>query len=180
SFPLVILAHDAYFFWTHWLMHRPALFKAMHWEHHRSLQPTVFTAHSFAVGESIVQGLFPILYVTFMPCTFPTLIFFYAVMIVHDVAIHSGVDIFPRWMVMGRFGWVCGTVHHDIHHAVGRTNYGLYFRFWDQVMKTEHPDFERIYDYIRSPQNDGLAYRKLLGRAPPEPAAEAALAKAAG
>ena len=168
SYPLIILAHDAYFYWTHWLMHRPALFRPIHWEHHRSRQPTVMTAHSFSVSESIVQGLFPILYVTFLPCTFPTLIFFYMVMIVHDVAIHSGVDVFPRWLVVGRFGFVCGAVHHDIHHAIGRTNYGLYTRIWDRLMKTEHPEFERIFEYVRSPQNDGLAYRRLLGRPAPE------------
>ena len=169
TFPLVILVHDAYFFWTHWLMHHPALFRIMHREHHRSLQPTVLTAHSFSVSESIVQGLFPILYVSFFPCTFPTLIFFYAVMISHDVAIHSGVDIFPRQLVIGRFGFLCGTVHHDLHHAIGRTNYALYFRWWDQLMKTEHPAFERIYAYVASPQNDGQAYRRLLGGAANEP-----------
>jgi sterol desaturase/sphingolipid hydroxylase (fatty acid hydroxylase superfamily) len=168
SYPLILIAHDAYFYWTHRLMHLPGVFRPVHWEHHRSRQPSVLTAHSFSVSESIVQGLFPILYVTFFPCTFPTLIFFYMVMISHDVAIHSGVDVFPRWLVVGRFGWICGTAHHDIHHAIGRTNYGLYTRLWDRLMKTEHPNFERIYDYVHSPQNDGLAYRRLLGRAAPE------------
>ena len=168
SYPLILITHDAYFYWTHWLMHRPAVFRPVHWEHHRSRQPTVLTAHSFSVSESIVQGLFPILYVTFFPCTFPTLIFFYLVMISHDVAIHSGIDVFPRRLVVGRFGFLCGTTHHDIHHAVGRTNYGLYTRLWDRLMKTEHPNFERIYEYVHSPQNDGLAYRRLLGRPAPE------------
>jgi sterol desaturase/sphingolipid hydroxylase (fatty acid hydroxylase superfamily) len=168
SYPLILIVHDAYFYWTHWLMHLPAVFRPVHWEHHRSRQPTVLTAHSFSFSESIVQGLFPILYVTFFPCTFPTLIFFYMVMISHDVAIHSGIDVFPRWLVVGRFGFVCGTVHHDIHHAIGRTNYGLYTRLWDRLMHTEHPNFERIYEYVHSPANDGLAYRRWLGRPDPQ------------
>ena len=162
TFPLVILVHDAYFYWTHWVMHWPPLFRLFHWEHHRSRQPTVLTAHSFAVGESLVHGAFPILYAIFFPCTFATLIFFYVVMIVHDVAIHSGVELFPPLLVTDRhFGWWCGTTHHDIHHAIGRTNYALYFRFWDRLMKTEHPQFERVYAYVRSPENDGQAYRLL-------------------
>jgi sterol desaturase/sphingolipid hydroxylase (fatty acid hydroxylase superfamily) len=164
SFPLIIILHDAYFYWAHWLMHWPPLFKLMHWEHHRSRNPTVLTAHSFAVGESLVQGAFPILYAVFFPCSFTTLIFFYVVMIVHDVAIHSGVELFPPLLVTDKFlGWWCGTTHHDIHHAVGRTNYGLYFRFWDRLMKTEHPQFERVYAYVRASENDGQAY-ELLSR----------------
>jgi sterol desaturase/sphingolipid hydroxylase (fatty acid hydroxylase superfamily) len=166
SFPMVIVVHDAYFYWLHWSMHSPALFRLTHWEHHRSRVPTVFAAHSFSIAESVGHGFFPIFYVLVFPCTWPTLIFFYIVMIFHDVAIHSGIEMFPTALVTGkRFGWLCGAVHHDMHHAIGTTNYGLYFRFWDKLMKTEHPAFERIYAYIRSPENDGQAYKKLLGGA---------------
>src|SRR5437764_1449681 len=34
SIALVILAHDAYFYWTHRLMHTPALFRIFHGVHH--------------------------------------------------------------------------------------------------------------------------------------------------
>lgn len=166
SFPLVIVLHDAYFYWTHRLFHLRWAFKLSHWEHHKAKQPTVFTAFRFSVIEATVQGLYPILYVLLFPCNYATLVFFYVVMILHDVMIHAGVDVFPPFLVTGRFRLLCGTVHHDMHHQLGRTNYGLYLRFWDLVMKTEHPEFERVYDYVRSPQNDGDAYRRLLSRRP--------------
>jgi len=169
SFPLIMVLHDAYFYWTHRLFHLRGVFKPVHLEHHRARQPTIFTSYRFSVAEATIQGLFPILYVLFFPCTFATLIFFYAVMILHDTMVHSGVDVFPRFLVLGRFGWLCGTVHHDMHHHLGRTNYALYLRFWDQVMKTEHPDFERVYEYVHSPGNDGGAYGLLLSRRPAEP-----------
>jgi bacteriorhodopsin len=35
SLVLMILAHDAYFYWTHRLMHRPQLFRAFHRRHRR-------------------------------------------------------------------------------------------------------------------------------------------------
>lgn len=174
SYPLIMIGHDAYFYFTHRLMHAPAIFRGVHWEHHRSKHPTVLAAYSFSISELIVQGFYPILYVMFFPCTFPTLIFFYFVAISHDVMIHSGIDFMPRILVTDRrFGWLCGALYHDIHHAVGRTNYGLYTRVWDRLFRTEHPDFVRLYDYVHSPGNDGNAYRKLLGRAVIETPAEA-------
>jgi sterol desaturase/sphingolipid hydroxylase (fatty acid hydroxylase superfamily) len=161
---LVLIVHDAYFYWTHRWMHHPALFKFFHWEHHKSQAPTVFTAYSFSIPEAIVQGLFGIFYVALFPATFVTLIFFQFVEIAHNLAIHSGMDVFPRALVTGkRFGWLAGPTYHDLHHRTARGNYGLYTRFWDRLCGTEHPDFVRIHTYIHSPQNDGRAY-KLLSR----------------
>jgi Delta7-sterol 5-desaturase len=164
TFPLVLVVHDAYFYWTHRWMHAPALFRVFHWEHHKSQAPTVFTAYSFSIPEAIVQGLFGVFYVAIFPATFATLIFFQFVEIAHNLAIHSGVDLFPRTLVTHpRWGWLAGPTYHDLHHRTARGNYGLYTRFWDRLCRTEHPDFVKIYDYIHSPQNDGQAY-KLLSR----------------
>jgi sterol desaturase/sphingolipid hydroxylase (fatty acid hydroxylase superfamily) len=165
TFPLVLVVHDAYFYWTHRWMHAPALFRFFHWEHHKSQAPTVFTAYSFSIPEAIVQGLFGVFYVAIFPATFATLIFFQFVEIVHNLAIHSGVDLFPRTLVTHpRWGWLAGPTYHDLHHRTARGNYGLYTRFWDRLMRTEHPDFVRIHAYVHSPHNDGQAYRLLSRR----------------
>ncbi|HZZ87115.1 MAG TPA: sterol desaturase family protein [Caulobacteraceae bacterium] len=173
SFPLVLIVHDAYFYWTHRMMHAPALYRFFHWEHHKSHAPTVFTAYSFAIPEAIVQGLFGVFYVAFFPCTFATLIFFQFIEILHNLMIHSGVDVLPRKLVVDRrWGWLAGAAHHDLHHRRARGNFGLYSRFWDRLMKTEHPDFVRIWEYIHAPGNDGQAYRLLRQRLADEAVAE--------
>ena len=41
------------------------------------------------------------------------------------------------------------SVHHNIHHSKFKGNYGLYFRFWDRLMNTEHPDYVKSYDEIQ-------------------------------
>ncbi len=172
SFPLVLIVHDAYFYWTHRWMHHPALFRIFHWEHHKSAAPTVFTAYSFAIPEAIVQGLFGVFYVALFPATFATLIFFQFIEILHNLMIHSGVDVLPRTLVVHkRWGWLAGAAHHDLHHRTARGNYGLYTRFWDRVFKTEHPDFVAVYNYVHAPGNDGQAY-KLLSRRSVDVAAE--------
>jgi len=40
SIGLMIVIHDAYFYWTHRLMHHPLLFRSLHQTHHRSTSPT--------------------------------------------------------------------------------------------------------------------------------------------
>lgn len=41
------------------------------------------------------------------------------------------------------------STHHNIHHSKFNGNYGLYFRFWDKMMGTEHPDYVKKYDEIQ-------------------------------
>src|SRR5687767_7863587 len=40
AFPLMLLMHDAYFYWAHRLMHHPWLFKTVHLVHHKSTNPS--------------------------------------------------------------------------------------------------------------------------------------------
>ena len=40
----MILAHDTYFYWTHRLMHHPKVFKYVHLIHHKSNNPSPWTA----------------------------------------------------------------------------------------------------------------------------------------
>jgi sterol desaturase/sphingolipid hydroxylase (fatty acid hydroxylase superfamily) len=49
-----------------------------------------------------------------------------------------GFEIFPKTWVNGWFGrHVITASHHDVHHSRYNSNYGLYFRFWDQLFKTD-------------------------------------------
>ena len=40
AFPLMLLIHDTYFYWTHRIMHHPKLFNLFHLLHHRSTNPS--------------------------------------------------------------------------------------------------------------------------------------------
>jgi Delta7-sterol 5-desaturase len=51
SLLLVIVAHDAYFYWAHRWMHRPSVFRRLHRTHHLSVAPTQWAAYSFSVGR---------------------------------------------------------------------------------------------------------------------------------
>jgi len=142
SLLLMIVAHDAYFYWTHRLLHRPRLMRWSHRLHHLSRTPTPWAAYAFHPSEALVQTSFPILFALSVPVHPLIMLLWSFHMIVRNVIGHSGYELFPRWMVRcGWFGWLTTSTHHDMHHQFGRHNYGLYFTWWDRWMGTEHPEY---------------------------------------
>ena len=158
SVAAMILAHDAYFYWAHRLMHLPRLYPYFHRTHHRSVTPTAFAAYAFDVPEAVLMAAFTPLWLLLVPMHGLGLFLFMAFMIIRNVMGHAGVELMPRRLADSRwFGWINSTTHHDLHHASFHYNYGLYFTWWDRLMGTEHP-----------------AYREKLRGAPAHDAAAAA------
>jgi len=145
----MLVAHDTYFYWTHRAMHHRRLFALFHRTHHLSRTPTPWAAYSFSVPEAIVQAAFFPLFLAFVPMHGLALFVFMIVQIVRNVMGHAGVEVHPAAFGPGRWlGWNNTTTHHDLHHETGRFNYGLYFRWWDKLMGTEHPDYRYRFEAI--------------------------------
>jgi len=153
SFILMILVHDAYFYWTHRLLHHPKLMQLSHYYHHKSMNPTPWTSYSFNPIEAAVNAVFVPLFLLLLPMNTWAVFLFLAHMIIRNAIGHSGYELFPRsWARHPVLGQINLVMHHDLHHANGRYNYGLYFSWWDRWMGTEHPD------YIA--KASGVEYRK--------------------
>ena len=56
SIVLTVFVHDAYFYWTHRLMHLRFLYPIMHRMHHRSTNPTPWAAYAFDPLEAVLAG----------------------------------------------------------------------------------------------------------------------------
>ncbi len=153
SLALMLVAHDTYFYWVHRAMHHRRLFALFHRTHHLSRTPTPWAAYSFAVPEAIVHAAFVPLFLLFVPMHGLGLLAFGIVQILRNVMGHAGAEVHSAAFGPGRWlGWNNTTTHHDLHHETGRTNYGLYFRFWDKLMGTEHPDYCAKFETIVAPQ----------------------------
>lgn len=153
SLPMLLIVHDAYFYWTHRLLHHPRLFRLAHLLHHRSRSPSPFAAYAFAVPEALVETLFMPLVLLLVPLHALVIFVFLAIMIVRNVIAHCGYEIHPRGMADAWWGrWFTTTTHHDQHHLEGRYNYGLYFTWWDRLMGTENPRYrQRFREIVRIP-----------------------------
>ena len=136
---LYLLAHDTWFYWTHRWMHRPFEFKLAHAVHHASRPPTAWAAMSFHPIEAITGAVVIPLLVFCIPIHVAMLGLVLMIMTVMGVTNHMGWEIFPRWLVHSRLGnWLITASHHQRHHERYNCNYGLYFRFWDRICKTDH------------------------------------------
>lgn len=162
SFVLMVVAHDAWFYWSHRLMHDPRLFRRMHRRHHLSHNPSPFTAYSFDVGEAIVMAAFVPLWMVLVPTQWPVVGLFMLHQIARNTLGHSGYELMPANR-NGRplVGFLTTTTHHDLHHLQAGWNYGLYFTWWDKLLGTEHPEylarFAEVAGRRRTPKYSGAA-----------------------
>lgn len=136
---LYLFAHDTWFYWTHRLMHVPQTFKLAHAVHHASRPPTAWAAMSFHPIEALTGAVVIPALVFLIPIHVSMLALVLLVMTVMGVTNHMGWEIFPRWLVHSPLGKGLITAsHHQLHHERYNCNYGLYFRFWDRLCKTDH------------------------------------------
>lgn len=138
SIIIFLFLHDAYYYWLHrWMHHSKWLWK-IHLSHHKSTTTSVLTAFSFHPIEAFLQAIFLPLFLLIVPISLPSLFIILGVMTLSATINHAGVEIYPKksWNAF-IYNWFIGATHHDIHHKNTRTNYGLYFRFWDITMGTE-------------------------------------------
>ena len=139
--------HDTYFYWMHRLMHQPVLFKHVHLVHHKSTNPSPWTAYAFHPFEAVAEvGILPLIAFT-LPVHFPALGFFFLFQIIYNVYGHLGFELYPKGFNKHWLGrWVNTSVAHNLHHKGFRGNYGLYFLFWDRLMGTLRSDYDSTFD----------------------------------
>lgn len=135
---IYMLLHDAWFYWTHRLMHRPWWFRRIHAVHHESRPPTAWAAMSFHPWEAMTGAVVIPALVFVIPIHIAALGLVLAIMTVMGIANHLGWEMFPRWLVQGQAGkWLITATHHQMHHDRYQGNYGLYFRHWDRLCGTD-------------------------------------------
>ncbi len=138
SFAVCLILHDSWFYWTHRLMHAPLPFKLAHAVHHASRPPTAWAAMSFHPLEAISGAIVVPLLVLAIPIHVAVLGALLATMTLMGVTNHMGWEMFPSRLVHSRLGqWLITASHHQRHHDQYQCNYGLYFRWWDRLCRTD-------------------------------------------
>ena len=159
SIVALIVLHDAWFYWTHRLIHDPRLFRRFHRTHHKSHNPSPWTAYSFDPGEAFINAVYVPLALILIPASPLAVMLFLAHMMLRNAIGHCGYELFPASR-NGRplFDWMTSVTHHDLHHAQAGWNYGLYFTWWDRLMGTEHPLYhEKFAAAVRIPLDGSAA-----------------------
>ena len=138
SVVLYLVLHDAYFYWTHRLMHAPRFYAATHRTHHVSKQPTAWASFAFSPWEALISAWFVPALAFVLPIHMGAFLLLLTIATVSAVCNHSGWELLPRRFLDGPVGRHLITArHHNLHHTRFRRNYGLYFRWWDRLMGTD-------------------------------------------
>lgn len=148
SIVLAILLHDTYFYWTHRLMHNPAIFKRVHLVHHLSTNPSPWAAYSFHPFEAVIQGLIGPLIILVIPIHLYALAAFAIYQIAYNAMGHLSFELFPKGFTRSFMFWHNSTTHHNMHHKYFNFHYSLYFNWWDRLLNTMHPRYDEVFDEV--------------------------------
>ena len=146
SLVLMVVGQDAWIYWTHRWMHHPRRFRVFHRRHHKSHNPSPFTAYSFDFGEALLMVAFVALWPLVVPTPWPVIGLFMIHQIFRNTILHAGYELTPArrdgrpWL-----DWLTTTTHHDLHHAQAGYNFAPWFTWWDRWLGTEHPQYLARY-----------------------------------
>ena len=150
SIMLALILHDTYFYWMHRFAHHRKVFKYLHKTHHKSTNPSPWTSYAFGFSEGIVESLIAPLILFLIPMHPLSLILFTVIAFMINIYGHLGYEIMPKWFRKSvLFKFINTSVYHNLHHEKFNGNYGLYFRFWDKIMKTGNANYEEQYDRVQ-------------------------------
>lgn len=145
--PVLLVLHDAYFFWSHYLMHRPWFRKYSHHHvHHMFHNVTPWAAFSVHPVEGFIEILVRPLILMLIPLHPYTIGVFAIITFTLNIIGHSGYEFFPKNYATSEFTKIksCATFHYQ-HHKNGNYNFGLFLNVWDRLMGTLHPDYEKAF-----------------------------------
>ncbi len=150
SLIFMFILHDAYFYWSHRLLHVKWLMRRIHRVHHRSHNPSPWSSFAFHPLEAVIQyGIVPLV-VLLLPLHPLAIIIFALGMTVITVIGHIGYELYPAGMTRHPvLGLLNTSTHHNMHHRYVHCNYGLYFNLWDRLMDTNHHRYHETFDAIR-------------------------------
>ncbi len=135
---IYLLAHDAFYYWLHRGLHHRRVFAWAHRGHHLSRDPSPFASFSFDPAEALLTAWFLPALTLFIPIQLGVAAALLMLMTMTAVMNHAGREVWSlSWLrqPMGRY--LITATHHDRHHKALTRNFGLYFRFWDKIFKTD-------------------------------------------
>jgi len=130
--------NEVHFFIVHRILHLPFFMKRVHYVHHQSTVPTVYSVYSFHWIEALLLSTVPLTFIPFVPIS-PVAIFLYPLAsILLNYSGHCnyrfGNGRGPSWKLFGTF--------HNEHHAKGRKNFGFASHILDKINYAIKSHFE--------------------------------------
>jgi len=142
---LFMLVEDTAFYWSHRMLHHPAIYKYIHKRHHE-FKATIGIASEYAHP---LEGIFsnvlpfmtgPLLVGYFWDLHVVTFWFWLFIRVVETTEGHCGYA-FP-FSPFSCLPFQGGPERHYFHHSNNAGSYGSFFNYWDKIMGTDVPFVE--------------------------------------
>lgn len=130
-FGLVILNlwNEVHFFIIHSIMHLPFFMKRVHYIHHQSKVPTVYSVYSFHWLEALLLSTVPLTILLFFPLSFVAVAIYPLTSVLINYSGHCnyrfGNGKGNKWLLFGSA--------HNEHHFKNRKNYGFLLVIFDLI-----------------------------------------------
>jgi sterol desaturase/sphingolipid hydroxylase (fatty acid hydroxylase superfamily) len=152
---LVIILDDAFFYFSHRLMHHPKLYKYFHTVHHHSTDAHPFVGLAFAPTEAVVQNMTYSILPFVFPIHWSVVLFWQLFGITNNLIAHTGYELYPKfWTKTPILRLKTTSTHHNMHHEFFNGNYSLHFTWWDKLLGTEFPDTEQRHIALHERRNN--------------------------
>ena len=132
---ILTLWNEIHFYLVHRLMHQPFFMKKVHYVHHRSHIPTVFSVFSFHWFEAVLLSTIPLTIVPFLPFAIGAVFLFPIISILLNFAGHCNYRFGTG---RGRAWTLFGTSHNE-HHSRGKKNFGFALYLLDKFFSKHNP-----------------------------------------
>ncbi len=124
------LWNEIHFFIVHRIMHLPFFMRKVHFVHHKSKVPTVYSVYSFHWLEAFLLSTVPLTIVPFLPFSFFSIAIYPLTSILINYSGHCnyrfGNGTGKSWQLFG--------THHNEHHSKNNKNYGFVLQIFDQII----------------------------------------------
>jgi sterol desaturase/sphingolipid hydroxylase (fatty acid hydroxylase superfamily) len=128
------LWNEVHFFLIHRLMHLPFFMQHVHYVHHRSKIPTVYTVYSFHWLEALLLSTVPLTILLLVPLSIVAVFTFPIVSLLFNLAAHCNYRVGEGKGGDWRF---FATTHHS-HHRKGRGSFGFVLPYLDRLFQTKN------------------------------------------
>lgn len=146
---VLLLGMDLLMYVLHRAAHAPVLYALFHRFHHRYERTRPLTLFALSPAENLAFGALWLTVISAYDASWLGMSAYLCLNVVFGAVGHLGVEPLPAsWARRPLLRSLAGASFHAQHHQDMRHNFGFYTLFWDRLLGTLRPDYERHYGRV--------------------------------
>ncbi len=146
---VLLLGMDLLMYVLHRVAHTRVLYALLHRFHHQYERPRPLTLFALSPVENLAFGGLWLTFIALYDASWLGMSIYLMLNVFFGAVGHLGVEPFPTgWVARPALRHIAGGSFHAQHHQDMKHNFGFYTLFWDRLLGTLRPDYERNYGQV--------------------------------